>query len=107
MPCPEGGATHIRENGKKKGSKITSALPVLVACARQLIDTYETTRGYSDEVKADCLKMYVNGSGFRAIERGKGVHHTTVIYWVKQVAARLPDAYTPDTVPQVASSLAS
>jgi len=28
--------------------------------------------------------MYVNGMGFRAIERVKGVHHTTVIYRVKQ-----------------------
>jgi hypothetical protein len=45
--------------------------------------------------------MYVNGSGFRAIERVKGVHHTTVITWVKQVAERLPDAYDPDTIPEV------
>jgi len=36
--------------------------------------------------------MYVNGMGFRAIERVKGVHHTTVIYWVKQLAKQLPDA---------------
>jgi hypothetical protein len=45
--------------------------------------------------------MYVNGSGFRAIERVKGVHHTTVIYWVKQVGSRLPDAYAPESQPQV------
>lgn len=32
-----------------------------------------------------CLKMSVNGTGFRAIERVKGVHQTTVIYWLKQV----------------------
>ena len=45
--------------------------------------------------------MYVNGMGFRAIERVKGVHHTTVITWVKQVGELLPDAYDPETVPQV------
>ena len=45
--------------------------------------------------------MYTNGLGFRAIERVKGVHHTTVIYWVKQVAEQLPDAYDPDKVPEV------
>jgi hypothetical protein len=45
--------------------------------------------------------MYVNGSGFRAIERVKGVHHTTVITWVKQVGALLPDAYAPETPPDV------
>ena len=45
--------------------------------------------------------MYVNGLGFRAIERVKGVHHTTVITWLKHVAELLPEAYTPDNVPQV------
>lgn len=45
--------------------------------------------------------MYVNGSGFRAIERVKGVHHTTVIAWVEQVGQNLPDAYAPETMPAV------
>jgi hypothetical protein len=45
--------------------------------------------------------MYVNGMGFRGIERVKGVHHTTVIYWVKQVGELLPNAYEPETIPQV------
>ena len=35
---------------------------------------YEPSKGYSDEVKRDCLKMYVNGMGFRGIERVKGVY---------------------------------
>jgi len=39
--------------------------------------------------------------GFRAIERVKGVHHTTIIYWLKQVGQLLPDAYQPQTVPEV------
>ena len=42
-----------------------------------------------------------NGMGFRAIERVTGVHHTTVITWVEPVGERLPDAYDPDTVPDV------
>jgi len=37
----------------------------------------------------------------RAIERVKGVHHTTVIDWVEQVGQRLPDAYEPETIPEV------
>ena len=57
--------------------------------------------GYSDKFKRECLKMYVNGMGFRAFERAKGVHHTTVITWVKQVGELLPDAYDPETIPQV------
>ena len=45
--------------------------------------------------------MYVNGMGFRGIERVTGVHHTTVINWVRQVGERLPLAYDPETTPQV------
>ena len=45
--------------------------------------------------------MYVNGMGFRGIERVTSVHHTTVIYWVKQVGECLPDAYAPEHPPQV------
>lgn len=45
--------------------------------------------------------MYVNGLGFRAIERVTGVHHTTVITWVKQVGTLLPDAYEPEGIPEV------
>jgi len=45
--------------------------------------------------------MYVNGMGFRGIERVTGVHHTTVINWVRQVGERLPSAYDPETTPEV------
>ena len=31
----------------------------------------------------------------------KGVHHTTIINWVKQAGALLPDAYNPETIPEV------
>lgn len=74
---------------------------ICVVCGRQFIDVYAAPQGYSDDVKATCLKMYVNGMGFRGIERVTGVHHTTVIYWVKQVGENLPNAYEPDSIPEV------
>ena len=43
--------------------------------------------------------MYLNGMGFRAIER---VHHTTVIYWVKQLGQQLPDTPPTSEIPEVA-----
>ncbi|MEP0911501.1 IS1 family transposase [Leptolyngbya sp. GB1-A1] len=98
MQCPECGSTHIRKNGIKKGKQNH----ICVDCKRQFVDRYEAHKGYSDEVKRECLKLYVNGMGFRAIERVKGVHHTTIITWVKQVGERLPDAYEPESTPQVA-----
>ncbi|MGV0101626.1 IS1 transposase [Nostoc sp. DSM 114160] len=45
--------------------------------------------------------MYVNGTGFRAIERQTGVNHNTVIQWVKQAADPLPDAPPSIEIPEV------
>lgn len=97
MQCPECNSAHIRKNGKNKGKQNH----ICVDCGRQFIDRYETAKGYSNDVKRECLKLYVNGMGFRGIERVKGVHHTTVITWLKRVGELLPDAYDPETVPEV------
>ncbi len=96
MECPDCQSTHIRKNGKRRGKQNY----ICVSCHRQFIDSY-TVQGYTDDIKQQCLRMYVNGMGFRGIERVTGVHHTTVIYWVKQVGEQLPDAYDPEAVPQV------
>ena len=98
MQCPECQSEHIRKNGKNRQGKQNY---ICVNCHRQFIKSYESHRGYSDDVRRECLKMYVNGMGFRAIERVKGVHHTTVINWVKQIGELLPDAYEPEVIPQV------
>ena len=98
MQCPECKSEHIRKNGKNRQGKQNY---VCVDCARQFITDYDTERGYSENFKRECLKMYVNGMGFRAIERVKGVHHTTVITWVKEVGELLPDTYEPETIPEV------
>ena len=45
--------------------------------------------------------MYVNGMGLRGIERVKGVHHTTIISWVKQLGKQLPDAPEAEQIPEV------
>jgi hypothetical protein len=36
--------------------------------------------------------------GFRAIERWKGVHHTTIINWVKSTGKLLPNADEPEPI---------
>ena len=97
MQCPECKSTPIRKNGQRRGKQ----KHICVDCRRQFIDHYTPPHGYSKEMKRECLKLSVHGMGFRAIERVKGVHHTTVIYGLKQVGARRPDAYDPETPPQV------
>jgi transposase-like protein len=98
MQCPECQSSYVNKNGHKKGKQNY----ICVNCARQFIDCYQPHKGYSSEVKRKCLKIYVNGLGFRAIERMKGVHHTTIINWVKQVGELLPDTYEAETIPEVA-----
>lgn len=113
MKCPECKSEHVRKNGIRRGKQNH----ICVNCDRQFVENPKNDRGYSDEIRKMCfnsvvgyaelnsasptLKMYLNGMGFRGIERVTGVHHTTVINWVKQVGELLPDAYDPETTPEV------
>lgn len=97
MHCPHCESTEIRKNGKRRGKQNH----VCTNCGRQFIDTYSPPKGYSNEKKLECLNAYVNGAGFRAIERQTGVHHTTIINWVKQIGEKLPAAPPTDKIPTV------
>lgn len=48
-------------------------------------------RGYTDEVRQQALKLYVDGLNFRRIARILGVHHQSVINWVKAASAAVPE----------------
>jgi transposase-like protein len=100
MECPECKSERINKNGCKRGKQNY----ICVECGRQFIDKYESHRGYAPEIKQECLTMYVNGMGFRAIERVKGIHNTTIMDWVKQVGELLPDYYDPELTPESAVS---
>ncbi len=82
------------------GLKEVSFNYICVNCQRQFIQHYDP-KGYSEQIKQQCLKMYTNGMGFRAIERVLGVHHTTIIHWVKQLGQQLPDAPSVAEIPEV------
>ena len=75
MQCPKCGANHIRKNGKMRGKQNH----ICVDCGRQFIDVYTILQGYSDAMKALCLKMDVNGMEFPGIERVTAVAYTSVI----------------------------
>ena len=96
MKCPNCQSDKIRKNGHRRGKQNYHCKE----CDRQFIDRY-TKRGYSTEVKEHCLKMYLNGLGFRAIERVTGVNHNTVIRWVKKSAIALPNAPRVEEIPEI------
>jgi insertion element IS1 protein InsB len=97
MNCPKCSSNNIRKNGHRRGKQNYQCKD----CGRQFIDWY-SHKGYSKEFKEECLTMYVNGNGFRAIERIKKVNHNTVIRWVRETGNQLPDSPEDYKIPQVA-----
>ena len=97
MECPDCQSIHLRKNGQRRGKQNHLCLE----CGRQCVEHPSVERGYSDDIRQLCLRMDVNGMGFRGIERVTGVHHTTVMNWVKQVGEQRPDAYSLDPSPEV------
>lgn len=51
--------------------------------------------GYSDALRLQAIRMYVDGMGFRQIGRHLQVDHVTVMTWVKIYASQLPDVVAP------------
>ena len=96
MKCPNCQSNQIRKNGHRRGKQNYHSQK----CDRQFITTYSQV-GYASSVKENCLKMYVNGLGFRAIERITGVNHNTVIRWVRKSASALPNAPRIDEIPEI------
>jgi IS1 family transposase/transposase-like protein len=82
--CPKCGTKNIRKNGHRRGKQNYQCKE----CGRQFIEFYSQI-GYSKETKENCLTMYVNGNGFRAIERITKVNHNTVIRWVREAGKKL------------------
>ena len=97
MKCLHCGSTAVTKNGYRRGKQNYRCQ----SCGRQFIESY-STQGYSNEVKHHCLTLYVNGMGFRAIERSTGVSHNTVINWVRQSGIELADAPQSQTIPELA-----
>jgi transposase-like protein len=92
MKCPNCGSIQINKNGHCRGKQNYRCK----SCGRQFVEA-RSTKGYSDDAKQICLKMYRDGIGFRAIERATGVSHNTIINWVKQ-AEKQSDADPSEAV---------
>jgi transposase-like protein len=55
-------------------------------------------RGYSNEVRLQAVRLYVDGMNLRRVGRHLGVSPQSVANWVTAYAAQLPPAPTPDEV---------
>ena len=97
MKCLHCTSNHVTKNGQRRGKQNYHCQ----ACGRQFV-AYYSPKGYSEDVKRHCLTLYVNGMGFRAIERCTGVSHNTVIQWVKQAGKQLRDVPESQMIPALA-----
>jgi transposase-like protein len=90
MKCPHCESTQTSKNGHRRAKQNY----LCKHCGRQFLESY-SPKGYSDDAKKICLKMYLDGMGFRAIARVTGISHNTVINWIKQSEISLtePDAF--------------
>ena len=84
MNCPHCTSDKIVKNGHRNGKQSYLCRD----CRRQFRDNPQ--QGYTPEVKALCVTMSLNGMGFRAIERLTGINHNSVLNWVRQAAAAIP-----------------
>ena len=75
MECPECKSTHIRKNGIRRSKQNH----ICTDCGRQFVERPKIHRGYSDDVRRICLRMIVNGMGYRGVEKVTGIHHTTIL----------------------------
>lgn len=74
MECPRCQSSNTRKDGHQSGKQRWECKD----CGRT-------------QVKQICLKMYLNGMGFRGIERVIGIHHTTIMNWVAASGEQLPE----------------
>ena len=86
MNCPHCESGKVVKNGHRQGKQSY----LCRICNRQFRE-HSQPLSYSAEVKDLCVKMSLNGMGFRGIERVTGISHNSVINWVRDAAAAIPD----------------
>ena len=53
--------------------------------------TKSSKQGYPAKLKRDAIKYYLEGIGFRRIERLLGISYATAYYWVKEVGQKIKE----------------
>ncbi len=96
MNCPQCKSSCNQKNGFRRGKQSYRCKD----CGCQFVENPKP-RAYSNEVKQLCLKMYVNGMGFRAIARVTDIDHGTIINWVKEKGEKLPDEPQDEEIPEI------
>ena len=93
--CP---SCHQDQYVIKSGLNHTGSQHYRCQSCRQYFTPDPKPEGYDLAVRTQALKLYLEGTSFRAIGRLLGLHHQTVSNWVTAAAKSLPAQIT-DTTP--------
>jgi len=96
MKCPHCQSHKTHKYGHQRGKQRFKCN----LCNRQFVE-FLSPSGYQANIKEECLKMYLNGMGFRGIQRVKGVHHTTIIKWVKELGKKAKNECNEDGAQEI------
>ena len=96
MDCPKCKSSQTKKNGFRRGKQSFRCKD----CGCQYVEK-PISQAYPIEVKQLCLKMYLNGMGFRGIARVTEIDHTTIINWVKEAGESLSDEPQEDEIPEI------
>lgn len=94
-PCPycQDTENQVKAGKNQSGSQRYKCKP----CQRRY--TPEPSQMYSDAMRRQAVRLYVDGLGFRQVARHLGVDHATIMNWVKAHADQLPQAPLPEPTP--------
>ena len=87
--CPKCGRTEKVKNGFNRGKQ-------RYLCKNCGCNYTGTKNGYPDSVKQEAIKYYMEGIGFRRIERLMHISHVSVINWVRKAAKKIRDSETKE-----------
>ena len=96
MNCPKCSSSKNKKNGFRRGKQSYRCKD----CGCQYVKNPQPS-AYPTEVKQLCLKMYLNGMGFRAIARVTEIDHATIINWVKEKGEKLSDNPQEEEIPEI------
>ena len=83
MNCPKCTCAEAVKNGKMNGKQRFKCKAC--GCNYTQSSRYRIPRAK----RLECLRLYLEGVGFRAIERLTGVSHVSVINWVRDLGERI------------------
>jgi len=88
MRCPKCGKEDCVKNGYRRGKQRYRCR----GCGCNY--TKSEKQGYPLSIKRKAIQYYLEGMGFRQIERVLVVSHVSVIYWVRALAQKIRDIET-------------